>query len=180
MNKNNKPIIAAIIIVALLIIIGAVFASGILAHDDDEQAAYEVNFIDGEQVIKTITVKENHLVTRINDPVKEGYIFAGWYTDQELTNEFTFDDTYITNNLTLYAKWVKTSEPEPGDITYTVTFNTNGANSISPQIVKAGDKAVKPADLIHPLLPYSISNHQLHLTLLFTLNSHLLVAEAAA
>ena len=146
MNKNNKPIIAAIIIVALLIIIGAVFASGILAHDDDEQAAYEVNFIDGEQVIKTITVKENHLVTRINDPVKEGYIFAGWYTDQELTNEFTFDDTYITNNLTLYAKWVKASEPEPGDITYTVTFNTNGANSISPQIVKAGDKAVKPAD----------------------------------
>ena len=146
MNKNNKPIIAAIIIVALLIIIGAVFASGILAHDDDEQAAYEVNFIDGEQVIKTITVKENHLVTRINDPVKEGYIFAGWYTDQELTNEFTFDDTYITNDLTLYAKWVKASEPEPGDITYTVTFNTNGANSISPQIVKAGDKAVKPAD----------------------------------
>ena len=150
MSKNNKIITAAIAVVALLIIIGAVFASGILAHDSDDvkSAEYEVNFIDGDDILKSISVKENNLVNRISDPVKEGYVFTGWYSDKELTNEFDFNDTYITENTNIYAKWVKSSEPEPGDITFTVTFNTDGGNEIASQIVKKGENAVRPADPI--------------------------------
>ena len=149
-SKNNKIITAAIAVVALLIIIGAVFASGILAHDSDDvkSAEYEVNFIDGDDILKSISVKENNLVNRISDPVKEGYVFTGWYSDKELTNEFDFNDTYITENTNIYAKWVKSSEPEPGDITFTVTFNTDGGNEIASQIVKKGENAVRPADPI--------------------------------
>ncbi|AGN26914.1 hypothetical protein A3206_03415 [Candidatus Methanomassiliicoccus intestinalis] len=150
MSKNNKIITAAIAVVALLIIIVAVFASGILAHDSDDvkSAEYEVNFIDGDDILKSISVKENNLVNRISDPVKEGYVFTGWYSDKELTNEFDFNDTYITENTNIYAKWVKSSEPEPGDITFTVTFNTDGGNEIASQIVKKGENAVRPADPI--------------------------------
>ena len=145
MEKKTTMLVAIVaVIVILLAAIGALYATGNLGGGGDEK--YTVSFVDGDNELSTVEVSGNSLVKQPADPVKEGYIFAGWYTDQELTNEFTFDDTYITNNLTLYAKWVKASEPEPGDITYTVTFNTNGANSISPQIVKAGDKAVKPAD----------------------------------
>lgn len=147
MNKNNKIIIAAIAVVALLLVIGALFASGILSgNDDDNDTTYKVSFIDGDDVIKTLNVKENNLVSRISDPEKEGYIFTGWYSDKELTNEFDFENTFITENTNIYAKWVKASEPEPGDITFTVTFNTDGANSIASQTVKEGEKAVKPAD----------------------------------
>ena len=148
MNKNNKIIIAAIAVVALLLVIGALFASGILSGNDDDKntTSYEVSFIDGDDVIKTLNIKENNLVSRISDPEKEGYIFTGWYSDKELTNEFDFENTLITKNTNIYAKWVKASEPEPGDITFTVTFNTDGANSIASQIVKEGEKAVKPAD----------------------------------
>ena len=148
MNKNNKIIIAAIAVVALLLVIGALFASGILSGNDDDKntASYEVSFIDGDDVIKTLNIKENSLVSRISSPEKEGYIFTGWYSDKELTNEFDFENTLITKNTNIYAKWVKASEPEPGDITFTVTFNTDGASSIASQTVKEGEKAVRPAD----------------------------------
>ena len=148
MNKNNKIIIAAIAVVALLLVIGALFASGILSGNDDDKntTSYEVSFIDGDDVIKILNVKENNLVSRISDPEKEGYIFTGWYSDKELTNEFDFENIFITKNTNIYAKWVKASEPEPGDITFTVTFNTDGTSSIASQTVKEGEKAVKPAD----------------------------------
>ena len=79
-NKNNKIIIAAIAVVALLLVIGALFASGILSgNDDDKNTTYKVSFIDGDDVIKTLTVKENNSVSRISSPEKEGYIFTGWW-----------------------------------------------------------------------------------------------------
>ena len=48
-------------------------------------------------------------------PTKEGFTFDGWYTEPTFENEFIFpennNDTYsITENMTLYAKWVKASE----------------------------------------------------------------------
>ncbi|MDR2903853.1 MAG: InlB B-repeat-containing protein, partial [Clostridiales bacterium] len=42
-------------------------------------------------------------------PVKEGFEFAGWFTDAELTEAFDFD-TAITSDLTLYAKFVELPE----------------------------------------------------------------------
>lgn len=38
------------------------------------------------------------------DPTKEGYKFAGWYTDEKYTTKFDFDD-WIEKDITLYAKW---------------------------------------------------------------------------
>ncbi len=37
-------------------------------------------------------------------PVKEDALFAGWYSDEDLTEEYLFDAP-VTGNLTLYAKW---------------------------------------------------------------------------
>ena len=39
-------------------------------------------------------------------PTKEGISFAWWYYDSELTEEFTWaNNTYVTEDTTLYAKW---------------------------------------------------------------------------
>ena len=39
-------------------------------------------------------------------PTKEGYMFAGWYTDPELTNFVTEIKKDATGDITLYAKWL--------------------------------------------------------------------------
>lgn len=48
------------------------------------------------------------LVTRPADPTYSGYTFAGWYTDEALTDAYDFN-TPVTANLTLYAKWTQNS-----------------------------------------------------------------------
>lgn len=45
------------------------------------------------------------------DPVREGYTFTGWYTDEAHTTEFDFD-TEIVANITLYAKWEEVTGEE--------------------------------------------------------------------
>lgn len=40
-----------------------------------------------------------------NDPTKDGFRFAGWYTSKEYTTEFDFN-TPITTDTVVYAKWV--------------------------------------------------------------------------
>ena len=42
-------------------------------------------------------------------PVKEGYVFEGWYSDQGLTQKFDFS-TKVLSNLVLYAKWTAVFE----------------------------------------------------------------------
>jgi len=55
---------------------------------------------------------------------RTGYIFDGWYTDNTaFTIKWNFDDN-VTGNITLFAKWVPV---------YTVTFNSNGGSSVTPQ-----------------------------------------------
>lgn len=39
-------------------------------------------------------------------PVRDGYVFAGWYTDTECTDKYNFS-TDVTEDITLYAKWIE-------------------------------------------------------------------------
>lgn len=52
------------------------------------------------------------------DATKEGYLFAGWYVDEAMTNRITQIDAGAYGNLELYAKW--------GLENYTVEFDGNG------------------------------------------------------
>ncbi|MBR3473441.1 MAG: InlB B-repeat-containing protein [Oscillospiraceae bacterium] len=52
------------------------------------------------------TVKHNACAYEPDDPTRRGYVFDGWYTDQNLTRLFDFS-TPITSDLVLYAKWAK-------------------------------------------------------------------------
>jgi len=44
----------------------------------------------------------NYIDVSIPDPTKDGYLFAGWYTDSSLETKF---EGILTENYTLYAKW---------------------------------------------------------------------------
>jgi uncharacterized repeat protein (TIGR02543 family) len=39
------------------------------------------------------------------NPVKDGYVFAGWYKDNDLSSRWNFSSDLVFDSLTLYAKW---------------------------------------------------------------------------
>ncbi len=56
-------------------------------------------------------------INRPDNPTREGYLFSGWYTNLEMTDEYISFMTMPYNGLTLYAKWTLLSP-----LTYTVTL----------------------------------------------------------
>lgn len=52
-------------------------------------------------------------------PVREGYSFAGWYSDSECTEVYNFSAP-VENSITLYAKWEKNETPLSMWIIYAV------------------------------------------------------------
>lgn len=85
---------------------------------------YTVTFKDGTEVLETQKVKANDYAVEPDEPLKEGYVFVGWYLDGE---EFDFAEE-ITKNITLTAKW---EEDIPG---YKIRFVTNGGEELSPLV----------------------------------------------
>ena len=79
---------------------------------------FKVTFIsNGGTEIKPQTLEPNEegkcFATKPTDPTKASdsqysYKFAGWYSDEALTKSFDFA-TEVTADITLYAKWTKTS-----------------------------------------------------------------------
>lgn len=70
-------------------------------------AATAMNFMDGTQK-HTLMTEYNKTVVLPDNPVREGYIFSGWFTTPQLTTQFT-KDTKVIEDMTVYAKWVPNS-----------------------------------------------------------------------
>ncbi len=51
------------------------------------------------------------VISELPTPVKDGYKFAGWYLDKDLINAIG-NDTKVTDNITLYAKWEKDNKED--------------------------------------------------------------------
>lgn len=93
--------------------------------------------------ITTYTLKENvvlHMVTNTYDPrgsitlpedptpTREGFKFFGWYFNSGYTRPYNGEA--ITSDTSLYAKFIRES--------YTVTFNTDGGETIEPITAEYG------------------------------------------
>ncbi|HEY8443635.1 MAG TPA: InlB B-repeat-containing protein [Clostridia bacterium] len=79
---------------------------------------YTITFItNGGGTIAPIVTNYNTTIAEPTPPTKIGYIFAGWYLDEALTQPFDFG-TPITQDIRLYAKWTLQSR--------TVTFIVDG------------------------------------------------------
>ena len=56
----------------------------------------------GSMEVKEYKLKANEKLVLPSDPVKEGYVFVGWFYEKECINPFD-ENKPITSNLTLYA-----------------------------------------------------------------------------
>lgn len=111
-----------------------------------DSVMYNVSFFDGtkEYTEYAKKVEENGKLIRPTDPEKEGYVFAGWYVDPELSKEYNFDAS-ITADLKLYAKFEEAAAVE----TQTVTFMKDSKTTYDTSVVKKGNTVVVPAEPIN-------------------------------
>jgi|GEM_PF-2506776 len=104
---------------------------------DAHSVSFNVN--EGSAVSRQVVNEGGNAVQPI-DPVKEGFVFDGWYSDEGLTALYNFS-TPVTSDMTLHAKWTGIASGM-----FTVSFNTNGGSALSLQLVADGDKAVLPTE----------------------------------
>lgn len=86
----------------------------------------------------TLYVKKGTTLTPPLTPptvTKPGFIFEGWYTEEECTNKFDFSKP-ITTATTIYAKWTDAVK---------VTFDSKGGSGVSDQVIAKDTKATEPA-----------------------------------
>ena len=93
---------------------------------------YTVSFdtMGGSEIESQQVESGEYLYSFDDKPTREGYIFDGWYEDELGTIRFEYWNTPITNDITVYAKWIKIE----GSITdVNLTFK-------APQIGDSSDK----------------------------------------
>lgn len=112
---------------------------------------YTITFnTNGGSEVPAQIIESGQLCTKPADPVKDNCTFAGWYSDEDLAQEYDFN-TPITGDITLYANWTKNTEKTKGfnikfendQIQYTYT-----GSAITPEITVTynGEKLVKDID----------------------------------
>ena len=97
-------------------------------------------------------VKMNAPLIRPNKPVREGYIFAGWYKEADLITAWNFKEDVITQDTTLYAKWTEGSGIREKKPTSAVTIYLNPVQQTLH---------LKSAEVIEQVTIYDISGRML-------------------
>lgn len=102
---------------------------------DNEEKIFTIIFdSDGGSWVESQNIRDEETITEPDNPVKDGYIFEGWYLDDMRWNF----STTITENMTLKARWKKDI------ISYTVTFDSDGGGLVDSQEVIAGNIIIEP------------------------------------
>ena len=102
----------------------------------------------GGNRVESQTVTKNNTVKEPAEPIREGYTFAGWYTDPALEKPYDFTQKVI-NSFTLYAAWkeeqenqivLKIGEKEA------IVFGKTVQNDVAPII--RNDRTMLPARFV--------------------------------
>lgn len=94
-------------------------------HWDNLRDGYYIAFqTNGGSVVDAIISKYNKEITKPEDPVKQGYTFVGWYTDEALTKKYTIPSVMPNEDRIVYAKW------EAADMTYNVVDYVEGTDGV--------------------------------------------------
>lgn len=101
------------------------FRKKVKLHWDMLHSGYVIGFIsNGGSYVSPIGQRYGSEITKPADSTKQGYTFAGWYLDEELTTPYTIPDVMADEDALVYAKWI------PAQVTYTVKTYLQGTNGI--------------------------------------------------
>ncbi|MDR2822193.1 MAG: InlB B-repeat-containing protein, partial [Acholeplasmatales bacterium] len=103
----------------------------------EENAYYIVSFNSkGGSSIGSIKVYADAIIKTISEPsnpLRENYIFIGWYQDEELVIPWIFNTDEVNENITLFAKWEADGE------TFTASIYVNGILVDTIDAIFSGD-----------------------------------------
>ena len=112
-------------------------------NQNTKEITYKIDFVsNGGSSVTVIEAKAGEKIEEPAVPVKDGFVFEGWYESSD--NGLTFSDTpfifaYMpAHNCTLYAKWSEQI------VKYMITFESNGGSSVAAIEAKAGEKIEEP------------------------------------
>lgn len=96
MKKLHNLFLVALLVFTFTLVVGC-----------NTTGKLKVNFeSNGGSIVEAIEVDKDSTIVLPESPTREGYSFTGWFTDEALLKKFDAK-TKITENITLYAKWVK-------------------------------------------------------------------------
>ena len=117
MKRGKSGVAIAVILVAAMLLMFAFAAC---------QVQFQLKFVVDGEVYHTIDTNGEEAVTLPADPTKDGYIFDGWYWDEDIwAQPFTAESLLtvkLTGNMSVYAKWVSSDNTgcaiiDSGDMT---------------------------------------------------------------
>lgn len=80
-------------------------------HWDSLSDGYAIVFhTNGGSSIPIIIGRYNAPIKAPQDPVKKGYDFAGWYSDEALTQAYVLPETMPNVDVECYAKWTPATD----------------------------------------------------------------------
>ncbi|MCI8854965.1 MAG: hypothetical protein HFH26_00275 [Clostridiaceae bacterium] len=88
----------------------------------------------------TETVPFGEKVPRPEDPVRDGYVFCGWFETEGYFKEFDFDAPLYEDRVLVYAKWVSV------DTTFNVYYYIGNGTFTPPESHLVGELLPRPAD----------------------------------
>ena len=91
---------------------------------------FELNGGTGTNEVKVIN---GRTIEKPANPTKTGQVFVGWYSDAAFAKAFDFENTPVTGNITLYARYVAQAEGE-----FTLSFDAASAGQTIADVKTAG------------------------------------------
>ncbi|MDD4077187.1 MAG: InlB B-repeat-containing protein [Bacilli bacterium] len=114
--------------------------AGIVLYAKWQANSYAIRFTTySSNIIDDIVLEVDGIIPILPVPIKEGYVFSGWYLDEHLTVPFTLD-VMPAHNLNLYAKW--------GITIFKIVFEEE--YGIATILARYGDPVTAPADPVKP------------------------------
>ena len=102
----SNPLFYVAVVVGLILLI--IIIKAIVKH-----ARYTIKFYsNGGSKVKRVKAAKNEYFVMPASPVKQNFVFAGWYTDKELTKKFIGIRMMRRRKIKLYAKWAAPATQE--------------------------------------------------------------------
>lgn len=133
-----KRIVALVLVVVAIVFFAS--CSGEKYSTDKVSVTFFTANSGSTLVEKQQGLEPNSLIEEPADPVREGFVFTGWYTDYHATEAWDFDTDRIGDkSIIIYAGWT-------ADV-YDIVYDLNGGEMISSEYVtqfSPGDYEVLP------------------------------------
>ena len=93
----------------------------------------------------TIIVLTGEFIPRPTTPIRNGYTFNGWYTDEACTVAWNFEVNKVEEHMILYGGWEIAPVVEVEE--YTITFEPNNGSASTTVAVEEGTLIPRPATI---------------------------------